>query len=147
MNRVLSDKLYKSLKDVKISKPHKLPVLNYAKLEFLNGELIITTTDLEEIFISRVPCIVEEEFSTCVPMLIEVTGKWSYNCNSRKSTRKFYPFIGFVKVCAEYKDVLEFSFNAGTQILTIKVQGERSVTEFKCIHTDKFPAIPEQAYK
>ena len=132
MNKILSENLYEGLKKVKITKVNKyLPVLNCAKLEFSNGELTITTTDLENSYIAKVPCItMNDEFSTCVPMQTRI---------NVSKTR--YRFMDFIKVCAEYRDVLEFTFDPKIQILTIKVQGERSITEFKCIDAEEFPAI------
>lgn len=137
-NKVLSEKLYKALKEVKITKIHSLPVLNHAKLEFFNGELTITTSDLDNYYTVKVPCIVNREFSTCVPMVHNYE-KYSPYHSRVHHTCKAYPFMDFIRVCAEYKDVLEFEFNPQIQVLTIKVQGERSVTEFKCIDAMEFP--------
>lgn len=141
MNKVLSENLYKALKEVKITKIYQsLPILNYARLEFKDGWLIVTTSDLENTYTAKCSCIMEEEYSTCVPMVHEITGYFTVN-SRKKSTRKFYPFLDFLKVCAEYKDVLELSFNPKVQILTVKVQGERSITEFKCLDAVEFPAV------
>ena len=137
MNKVLSENLYKALKEVKQTKISKyVPVYNHAKLEFTNGELLITTINPETKESSQVrcPCILEEEFSTCVPMQSKIDVSNTY----RPVWHKVYPFMDFVKVCAEYKDVLEFTFNPQIQTLTIKVQGERSYTEFKCIDAQEF---------
>jgi len=138
MNKTLSENLYEGLKKVKITKVNKyLPVLNYAKLEFSNGELTITTTDLENSYIAKVPCIMNDEFSTCVPMQTRI----DVSKTRCPVYHKIYPFMDFIEVCAEYRDVLEFTFDPKIQILTIKVQGERSITEFKCIDAEEFPAI------
>ena len=137
MNRVLATNLYKSLKEVKRTKIHSLPVLNYAKLEFTNGELIITSTDLEKPLQSKCPSIMEEEWSTCVPMQTKIDVSNTY----RPVYHKVYPFMDFVKVCAEYEDVLELTFNPQIQVLTIKIRGERSITEFKCIDAEEFPQV------
>lgn len=137
MNRLLSENLYKALKKVKQTKIHKyIPVNNYAKLEFKNGELVITTLNIDTNELSEVkcPCILEEEWSTCVPMQSKIDVSNTY----RPIWHKVYPFMDFIEVCAEYKDVLEFTFNPEIQILTIKVQGERNKTEFKCIDTIEF---------
>jgi DNA polymerase III sliding clamp (beta) subunit (PCNA family) len=146
MNRVLAENLYKALKEVKRTKTHTLPILNHAKLEFTNGELIITSTDLEKSLQSKCPSIMEEEWTTCVPMVHEVETQHDKNGNARYyydkgHIFKYYPFLDFVKVCAEYKDVLEFTFNPQTQTVTIKIQGERSNTEFKCMDAQEFPAV------
>ena len=79
----------------------------------------------------------EEEWSTYVPMQSEIDVSNTY----RPVWHKVYPFMDFVEVCAEYEDVLELTFNPQIQILTIKVQGERSITEFKCIDAQEFPTV------
>lgn len=145
MNRVLATNLYKALKEIKQTQIHKtLPVLNYAKLEFTDGELVITSTNLEEFKVSKCPAIMNDEWSTCVLMVNNYTW-WEPRLYSwsKEHHCKGYPFLEFVKLHAEYEDVLELTFNPNIQILTVKVQGERSVTEFKCLDAQEFPPTPE----
>jgi hypothetical protein len=140
MNRILSENLYKALKQVKQTKIHKtLHFMNFEKLEFSNGELTITTLDADTFEPSQVKCscIMEEEWSTCVPMQKKI----DVSDTRRPVWHKVYPFMDFIKVVAEYKDVLEFTFDPKIQTLKIKIQGERSVTEFKCIDAQEFPAV------
>lgn len=135
MNKVLAGNLYKALKKVKITTISKTPVLNHARLDFADGELLITSTNLEKTFQEKVSCILEEEWSTCVNMVNRV------DVSDTRVPRwyKFYPFIDFAKVHAEYKDVLLFSFDEKVQIMTVQVRGEKSKFEFKCIDVAEFP--------
>lgn len=135
MNRVLAKNLYRALKEVKNTKIVKIPILNHAKLEFVNGELLLTSTDLDTTKYSKCSCILEEEWTTCVPM----QSKIDVSNTHKPRWNKTYPFMDFIKVCAEYDDVLEFTFNPEIQVVTIKVKGERSITEFKCIDAEEFP--------
>lgn len=127
MNRVLATDLYKALKKVKITKISASPILNHARIEFINGELLLTSTDLENTFESKCACILEEEWATCVPM------------QGKKNNYKVYPFLDFIKVCAGYNDLLAFTFDPKIQVITIKVVGERSITTFKCMDSVEFP--------
>lgn len=137
MNKLLSVNLYKALKEVKITKISKIPILNHAKIEFVNGELLITATDLENILKSRCSCILEEEWTTCVPMQSKIDVSTTY----KPHWNKIYSFLDFIKVCAEYEDVLEFTFEPKIQVITIKVVGERSTTIFKCMDAMEFPQV------
>lgn len=141
MNKVLAVNLYKALKNVKRTKISSLPVLNHAKMQFTNGELIVTTTDLENPVQEKVSCILNEEWSTCVLMVHKVETGHDENGYTHKigKTYKYYPFLDFVKLHAEYQDVLEFTFNPEVQIMTVRVQGERNTTEFKCMDALEFP--------
>jgi DNA polymerase III sliding clamp (beta) subunit (PCNA family) len=134
-NKILAENLFKSLKEVKRTKIHSLPVLNYALLDFSNGELHITTTDLEDTITVKCPCRLDEEFSTCVLMVHKVNDLYP---NGRiKASYKYYPFLDYIKVMAEDNAVLEFTFNPDVQILAIK--SGRSTTEFKCLDAMEFP--------
>ena len=145
MNKVLAVNLHKALKQVKITEVSESPILNHAKFEFSNGRLKITTTDLQEVYTAECSCILNEEWATCVPMVHKCkTGHDSKgNTSYRSHTFKYYPFLDFVGICAEYKDVLEFTFDPTMQIMTVKVQGERSTTTFKCLDIQEFPAVKE----
>lgn len=136
-NKLLAENLYKALKEVKCTKVHSMPVLNHAKLDFSNGELTITTTDLENTITVKCTCRLNEEWSTCVPMVNIY--KELYPNKSVKKSYKYYPFIDYIKVMAEDKAVLDFIFNPNVQILTIK--SGRSTTEFKCLDAMEFPMV------
>jgi hypothetical protein len=140
MNTVLAENLYKSLKAVKRTTIHSLPVLNYAKLEFSNGELLVTTTDLEKPITAKCAARVESEWSTCIPMVNKWTDKHWDKFKERWVTEshKYYPFHDFVKVMAEYQEVLELEFLPDVQILVIHCGKSRS--EFKCLDAMEFPA-------
>lgn len=139
MNKILAVNLYKSLKEVKRTKMSTLPILNHIKMQFTNGELVITSTDLETSSQAKCPAIMNEEWETCVNMIVK--------CDTSNTIvahwHKFYPFLDFVKLHAEYEDVLEFTFNPDIQMMYIKIQGERSQAEFKCMDAMEFPAIAE----
>jgi len=137
MNTVLSVDLYNALKKVKITKISKIPVLNHVHLEFINGELLLTSTDLENTKKSKCPCCIEEEWSTCLPMQSKIDVSTTY----KPVWHKVYTFMDFVEVCAEYKDILEFTFEPKIQTVTIKVRGERNTSTFKCIDSLEFPVI------
>jgi DNA polymerase III sliding clamp (beta) subunit (PCNA family) len=140
MNTVLAENLYKSLKEVKRTTIHSLPVLNHAKLEFSNGELLVTTTDLEKPITAKCAARVESEWSTCVPMVHKCEVITGYTCGRGEITakHKLYPFLDYIKVMAEYKEVLELEFLPDIQILVIHCGKSRS--EFKCIDAMEFPA-------
>lgn len=145
MNKVLAVNLYKTLKEVKRTKMSSLPILNHAKMQFTNGELIVTSTDLETALQAKCPAIMNEEWETCVNMVHKIETGHDENGYTHKigNTYKYYPFLDFVKLHAEYQDVLELTFNPEIQMMTIKVQGERSTSEFKCMDALEFPAIAE----
>lgn len=137
MNKVLAVNLYKALKKVKKTKMSTLPILNHAKMEFSKGELTVTTTDLENPVQEKVSCILNEEWVTCVNMITRCDTSNTY----KSHWQKFYPFLDFVKLHAEYNDVLEFTFNPGIQMMYVKIQGERSQAEFKCMDAQEFPVV------
>jgi hypothetical protein len=137
MNRVRAKNLLNALKEVKITKISKTPILNHARLQFEDGYLVMTSTDMGEVYQAKCPAIMDEEWATCVPMQNKIDISPTY----RPQWKKVYPFMDFVAVCAEYDDVLELTFEPTIQILTIKVQGERSTSEFKCLHVREFPSV------
>lgn len=145
MNRVLATNLYKALKEVKQTQiSETLPVLNHAYLKFADGELMLATTDLKDHKVSHCPSIMNDEWSTCVLMVHKVETSHDAEgkpLKGRFDTRsyKYYPFLDFVKLHAEYEDVLALDFNPQTQILTIKVERERCTAEFKCMSSEEFP--------
>lgn len=146
MNKVLAVNLYNALKQVKRTKMHTLPVLNHALLQFREGELVITSTDLNDTLRAKCSCILNEEWETCVNMITWWEDKnWDrINKRWKKESHKYYPFLDFAKIHAEYNDVLEFTFNYTIQTMTIKVQGERSIAEFKCLDAQEFPSVAHQ---
>ena len=142
MNVVLAENLYQALKQVKRTNIHALPVLNHVKMEFTNGELYLTTTNLDKPLQSKCACRINEEWSTCVLMvhkIEEVIGYMAGYGVPIYAKHKAYPFFDFVKLHAEYKDVLLMEFIPETQMLIISVQGERSKSEFKCLDAMEFP--------
>lgn len=141
MNKLLAENLYKALKQVKRTKIHPLPVLNHAKLEFSNGELTITTTDLDEPITVKCPCILNEEWSTCVLMVHKcdvVIGYYAGYGTAKTANHKLYPFLDYIKVMAEDKAVLGFEFIENTE--TMIITSGRSRTEFKCLDALEFPS-------
>ena len=139
MNTVLAENLYQAIKSVKQTEFSSLPVLNHVKIEFKEGWLHVTKTDLENTLQAKCAARVEQEFSTCVPMIVKV----SYYDTSKKSapkvTRKYYPFLDYLRVMAEYKEVLEIEFIENIQTLVIYCG--KSKTEFRCIDSSEFPPI------
>jgi len=55
-----------------------------------------------------------------------------------KTTRKFYPFMDWLKVMADYKELLVIEHDKRTESLTIKAGSSR--TTFKCLDAQEFPA-------
>ena len=135
MNKVLAKNLYKALKKVQIRGFSKTPILNHVRFDFANGELLITTTNLEKVLQEKASCILEEEWSTCMPMVTNV----DISETRRPKLHKFYPLVDFAKVHAEYEDVLLFSFDEKSQTITVQVQGEHSEFKFKCMDVSEFP--------
>lgn len=139
-NKVLAENLYKALKQVKRTKLYALPVLNHVRLAFVNGEIELTTTDLDTVSKSKCASIMNEEWSTCVPLMLRANTHHDEHGNQTRKEHKYkyYPFLDYVKVHAEYQDVLEMEFNPDLQILTITCG--RSKTEFKCLDAQEFPS-------
>lgn len=137
--RVLTENLYKAVKAVKRTELSSLPVLNYAWLRTENGNLSISTHDLEKPITERCAARVNKDFSTCI-LMVHKCEVWD---NGKDRKLKFYPFLDYLKVMAEQEAVLDLFFDPALQILTIKAG--TSKTEFKCLDAQEFPPVSEQA--
>jgi len=142
MITVLSKPLYTAIKAVKVTEISPLPVLNHCLLRTFNGNLTVTTASLTNGGIKAikkiVPCRVDQDFETCV-LMVHRPPKQFIKGRGWVKYPKFYPFLDYLKVIAECEDVLTLSLNPDIQILTIKAG--RSVTEFKCLDAQEFPAV------
>lgn len=145
MTTILAENLYKAVKSVKRTTPHSFPVLNCALFKVDDGRVTVTTTDLEKPLTDSAVCRQEEpSWSTCVPMINVIKNKVGYNYGAKECKHKYYPFLDYVKVMAESKEVLEVTLDPSTQILTIttgKFSPMKSRTEFKCIDSQEFPPV------
>lgn len=140
--KVLPENLYKAVKQVKVSKLQKFPILNHALLETKDGRLRITTWDFEtgKQFTAQCAASIHQEFAVCVPMIdkkftdngYQNTGHW----------RTFHPFLDFCKVASEvFEYAISLTYDPNFDILTIKssFDANKSKTEFKCIDASEFP--------
>ena len=133
--------LYNAAKNVKQTEIQPLPILNHARLSLTDDGLKITTARLTDEGIKSKTDGAHfwgngERWETCVPMvhMVECTPNGYRGATSK---RKFYPFLDWLRVMAEFKETLEMEFNPSVQILTIRAGGSR--TEFKCIDAQEFP--------
>jgi len=137
MIQILAENLYKAVKAVKITEVSHLPVLNHARLKIdeSTGYLTVTTTDLERPQTEKVSCRWDAPFETCVPMVHKC--ETNPNGCGETTTRKFYPFLDWLKVMAEYKEVLTMTLDEKTQITTVKAGNTRAT--FKCMDAGDYP--------
>lgn len=134
-NRILAVNLYNALKEVKYTKMHSLPILNHVLLDFSNGELHLTTTDLETKKESTAPCRMNEEFKVCINMITKCDVSNTY----KPHWKKFYPFLDYIKLLAEWEEVLDFEYQEN--ICTLVITHGRTRTEFKCMDAREFPSL------
>lgn len=123
MNRILTTTLLQAVKEVYTRYNSKtLPVLNYVLIQEQEGRLMLASTDLTTFNTAHASAIIEDAFTTCVPMK---------------------PLRDWLAVTAKYTEIIELSFEARTQTLRIKADNTRA--EFKCIDAQEFPAIRPSA--
>jgi hypothetical protein len=139
MITVLAENLYKAAKEVKVTTSGQFPVLNYARLSAENGAVILTTAQLtnDGFKAKRATCSarVNEEFSTCFPMYNKVT--WDERGQKRQVTT--HPFLDWLRVMAEYKEVLTLALDPVCQIVTVTTRDGKSTTAWKCLDAQEFP--------
>ena len=132
--------LYEAAKAVKQTEIQPLPILNHARIRLTDEGLKITTARLtDEGFKAETDGAHfwgnGERWETCVPM-VRIVNTYP-NGSYRPQKRKFYPFLDWLRVMAEFKETLELEFDPQVQILTIRAGNSR--TEFKCIDAQEFP--------
>jgi hypothetical protein len=139
--RVLTENLYKAVKAVKRTELSSLPALNHAWLRTENGNLAISTHDLETPITAHCAARVNENFSTCVLMVhkMEVVTGYVYGGGEIVGKRKLYPLLDYLKVMAEQEPVLDLFFDPSLQLLTIKAG--TSTTVFRCLDAQEFPPV------
>lgn len=139
MIKILASELYKAVKAVKRTDYSHMPVLNYALLKITDdGYLTVTTTNLEKPLTAKASCIWDEPLETCAPMILKKKNKVGYNRSAKETLHTYYPFMDWLKVMAEYKELLVIEHDKRTENLTIKAGSSR--TTFKCIDAQEFPA-------
>jgi DNA polymerase III sliding clamp (beta) subunit (PCNA family) len=133
--KIQATELYKAVKAVKRTEfSPTLLILNHARIRLTDEGMKITTTDLEKSLTETVHFWGNgDRWETCVPM-INKTKSGDYR---HEKIHKFYPFLDWLKVAAEYKETLELEFVENIQLLKIKAGASR--TEFKCIDAQEFP--------
>ena len=138
-NAVLAENLFRAVKEVKITKGSPLPILNHARLTVKDGQITITTTDLEKVYKASARARTEDPFETCIPMYLKTTcHPGGYGKGSKTITT--HPFFDWCKVMATCGyGILALEFNPSVQILTIRAENSR--TEFKCLDAREFPPL------
>ena len=131
MTTVLCTNLFEAARKVKRTLPKNLkslPVLSCIHLYHHDGNLGLTTTDLEKPLTEYVPARIDgDEWETCVGMK---------------------PFLDWLRVTVVsskeirqgVSDQINLTLDASTQILKIKAGNTRA--EFKCIDALEFPPHP-----
>ena len=141
-------KALNSVKKVQTKYNKYLPVLNHILLEFKDGTLTITTTNLVDTKIETVPYFhTGFEFSTCVPGYNQWTKPiliWEMVDDELKQVRKskttkVRPFIDMIKIISEYEKWVFFSFDEKMQ--EIIIYNDNSKTSMKCIDAQEFPSV------
>jgi hypothetical protein len=147
MTTVLATNAYKAAKEVKITKPSPLPVLNHALLTTEAGWLVITTAEMTDDGIkakrAKIAARVTDEFSTCVPMYHKVIwDEFERGRGQVKHTITTHPFLDWLAVThnprKDAPDQIDLTLDEKTQTLKIKAGNTRA--EFKCIDAQEFPA-------
>lgn len=140
MIQILASELYKAVKAVKTSNYSSLPVLNHARMRIddESGYLTVTTTDLETPRTAKASCRWDDVLDVCVPMIVKTKNKVGYNRNAKVTTHTYYPFVDWLKVMAEYKELLTIELDQKT--MTLKASTKNSRTYFKCMDAQEFPA-------
>lgn len=140
-NRILAKNLYKAVKAVKRTEIHSMPIINTVRLSFEEGQCKVTTVELTDsgfkAATETAPSIMNSEWAACLTMVhkVEVHPNGRY----KGTKQKFYPFLDYLKIMAEYDEVLEMDFDPTIQTVTIKAGSSRST--FKCIDAQEFPPV------
>lgn len=120
---ILAKNLYQMVKAVagKASMKSRFPILSHIRLAITPDGLECNATDLEKWGTSRTRFYNRHEHTlvTCVPAKT---------------------FTDWLKIAADYKDVLTLTLDEQVQVLTVKSAGTRAT--FKCMDAAEFPAIP-----
>jgi len=141
-------KALNSVKKIQTKYSKYSPVLNHILLEFKDGTLTITATNLVDIKIETVPYFhTGFEFSTCVPAYNQWTKPiliWEMVDDELKQVRKskttkVRPFIDMIKIISEYEKWVFFSFDEKMQ--EIIIYNDNSKTSMKCIDAQEFPSV------
>lgn len=123
--RTLAKNVYKAAKTVYRTKRSKLPILDSILVTLHEGRIALASHDLSEPLAAFVPCKWDgDTWAACVPMK---------------------PFKDWLAIVAKSKEILELSFCADSQELTIttdaRLTGTRSRTTFYTLPACEFPPV------
>lgn len=138
MIEISAKQLYEAFRAVKHTEWSTLPALNYALITLTDDGLTCTTCTLannekgKDIKKSDPVRYYAngERWQTCVPLITKTQDR-------ARNWHKFYPFLDWLRVMAEYRETLTIAFDPAVQILTVRAGS--STTEFKCLDACEFP--------